>query len=270
MCSEPGLKNNKSHKNCPECGKPLEFAYVENPTILKAMKLKKATWIELPCEHCEHKIIYLKYAQNKINALLTNSMLKKRFIGKTFSNFEIYSKNNPKKQTEAYENAKEFAQNFSYHLEVGTWMLFRGDVGTGKGHLCAAIINEVVRQGYTCLYTKMPRLLREVKDTFNRKSHVTQDQVVSRLEDVDLLVIDEVGVQFGTDTERMIIYDILDSRYEDMKPTILTTNVKDLKTLEKLLGERIMDRLFEGESRIIIFDWESYRRFRRYHHEHAQ
>jgi len=187
-------------------------------------------------------------------------MLKKRFVTKTFANFEIYSRKSPKKQTEVYEIAKDFAQNFSHHLQLGTWLLFSGSVGTGKSHLSAAVINEVVKQGHTCLYTKMHRLLREVKDTFNKNSHVTQNEVISHLENVDLLIIDEIGVQFGTDTERMIIYDILDARYENVKPIILTTNVTNLKVLEKLLGEKIIDRLYEKESRIITFHWESYRR----------
>lgn len=72
-----------------------------------------------------------------------------------------------------------------------------------------------------------------------------------------------MGIQFGTDTERMILYEILDLRYEAMRPVILTTNITDLKSLEKLLGARIIDRLFEGESKIVFFDWESHRRFQR-------
>lgn len=258
-CSDRGLKN-KPHKNCPECGNPLEFVYINGSTTLNAFSLKKPTWIELPCNYCEQKAIQLKETQNRISALLKNSMLKKRFVTKTFANFEIYSRKSPKKQTEVYEIAKDFAQNFSHHLQLGTWLLFSGSVGTGKSHLSAAVINEVVKQGHTCLYTKMHRLLREVKDTFNKNSHVTQNEVISHLENVDLLIIDEIGVQFGTDTERMIIYDILDARYENVKPIILTTNVTNLKVLEKLLGEKIIDRLYEKESRIITFHWESYRR----------
>jgi DNA replication protein DnaC len=108
-----------------------------------------------------------------------------------------------------------------------------------------------------------PRILREVKDTFHRDSEISQSEIIARMGEIDLLVIDEVGIQFGTDTERMILYEILDLRYEAMRPVILTTNITDLKSLEKLLGERIIDRLFEGESKIVVFEWESYRRFQK-------
>ncbi len=60
------------------------------------------------------------------------------------------------------------------------------------------------------MFTKAPRLLREVKETFNRDSEVTQSEIIARMGELDLLMIDEVGIQFGTDTERMILYETLD------------------------------------------------------------
>lgn len=227
------------------------------------MKRTRPGWVQLPCDRCENQNEMAQRKAERTRAAQKTSMLKKRFLEKTFANFKIYSKKSHQKQSHALEAAKEFAHNFGHHANAGTWLLFMGGVGTGKGHLCAAIINELISQGYTSLYIKMPKLLRQVKDTFNKNSDVTQTQILSPLESVDLLLIDEVGLQFGTETERMIIYDILDARYEDMKPTILTTNVTSLKTLENLLGERITDRFFEGDSRTLTFDWKSYRRIQR-------
>ncbi len=255
-------------KFCPDCGSRIEFVFVGNPIFLKAMG-KEPHWAELPCKVCEEKRRKReeeerrnKLRQERINTLLKNSMLKKRFVQKTFDSFIPYGKEKAK-QSRVLSIVREFAANFRHHREAGTWLLFMGNVGTGKGHLSAAIINEIVKSGFSALYTKMPRLLREIKDTFNHNSEITQGEIICQIEKVDLLVIDEVGIQFGTDTERMIIYEILDSRYEDMMPTILTTNVKEIKTLEKLLGERIIDRFYEGESKILLFDWESYRRYQR-------
>jgi DNA replication protein DnaC len=255
-------------KHCPDCGSRIRFVFVGYPFCLRTAR-KEPHWSEQPCESCEKKRIGEEDAEKRkelkqvrIEALLKNSMLKKRFIEKRFDNFLPFGKEN-EKQIRALTTAREFAENFPHHREIGTWLLFMGNVGTGKGHLCAAIINEVVRANFTALFTKAPRLLREVKETYNRNSEVTEREIHSRLEQIDLLIIDEVGVQFGTSTEQNIIFEILDARYEDMLPTILTTNIRDLKTLERLLGERIVDRFFEGESKIVPFDWESHRRFRR-------
>ncbi len=77
-----------------------------------------------------------------------------------------------------------------------------------QGTFCAGILNQIIRNGYSGLFTKMPRLLREIKDTYNRNSEISQSEIINQTVRVDLLIVDEVGVQFGTETERMIIYEI--------------------------------------------------------------
>ena len=74
----------------------------------------------------------------------------------------------------------------------------------------------------------------------------------------DLLILDEVGVQFGSETEKMILFEIINGRYEQLKPTIVISNLAD--ALTDYLGERVVDRLREGGGRMLIFDWPSYRR----------
>jgi len=74
----------------------------------------------------------------------------------------------------------------------------------------------------------------------------------------DLLVLDEVGVQFGTETENLVLFRILNRRYEDMKPTILVSNV-EIGKLTEFVGERVIDRLCEGGGGILEFTWESAR-----------
>ena len=253
---------------CPVCGAPMTFVFMDNPSYLKITG-KEPYWVELPCGACERKRETRELAErseeasrNRLNALIANSMLRERFRNKTFANFIPFGKDK-QKQLYVLSIARDFADDFDRHRRIGTWLLFMGNVGAGKSHLCAAVINQVVRAGRTALFTKAPRLLREVKETFNRDSEVTQSEIIARMGELDLLVIDEVGIQFGTDTERMILYEILDLRYESMRPVILTTNITDLKSLETLLGARIIDRLFEGESKIVFFDWESHRRFSR-------
>jgi DNA replication protein DnaC len=253
---------------CPVCGAPMTFVFMDNLSYLKITG-KEPFWAELPCGTCERKRVIRELeersdeaSRNRLNSLIANSMLRERFLDKTFANFIPFGKDK-EKQLYVLSIARDFADDFNRHRRIGTWLLFMGNVGAGKSHLCAAVINQLVRAGRTALFTKAPRLLREVKETFNRDSEVTQSEIIARMGELDLLVIDEVGIQFGTDTERMILYEILDLRYESMRPVILTTNITDLKSLEKLLGPRIIDRLFEGESKIVFFDWASHRRFSR-------
>ena len=239
---------------------------MDHPAYLAATG-KTPHWAELPCESCERTRVLAEIEEraaagerDRLCRLLEDSMLQRRFVEKRFENFSLYGEHQDR-QAKILAYAKTFAEDFARHRETGTWLLFVGNTGTGKGHLCAAIINRITQSGRSALFTKTPRLLREIKDTFTRDSEVTQSDILRSMAELDLLVIDEVGVQFGTDTERMILYEVLDLRYEAMLPVILTSNIRNLKTLEKLLGERIIDRLFEGDSRILFFDWESYRRF---------
>ncbi len=253
-------------KLCPDCGNPLRALFMDSAAYLKATG-KTPHWVELPCELCERKRMIAEIEgraaaseKARLGRLLQDSMLQRRFVEKSFENFLLYGAHQDR-QAKVLSYTRGFAEDFARHRQGGTWLLFVGNTGTGKGHLCAAIINRIIQAGYAALFTKTPRLLREIKDTFNRDSELSQSEILRKMAELDLLVIDEVGVQFGTDTERMILYEVLDLRYEAMLPVILTSNIRNMKTLEKLLGERIIDRLFEGDSRILFFDWESYRRF---------
>ena len=77
--------------------------------------------------------------------------------------------------------------------------------------------------------------------------------------DLDLLVIDEVGVQSGTENERNILFDIINGRYENMKSTLIITNL-DRSQLPDYLGERIVDRLRENGGMLIPISGKSCRK----------
>ncbi|VFR32492.1 DNA replication protein DnaC [plant metagenome] len=101
--------------------------------------------------------------------------------------------------------------------------------------------------------------MRSIKDTYRRDSKENEADAIARLVEPDLLVLDEVGVQFGSETEKMYLFEIINGRYEALKPTIVISNLaKD--ALTEYLGERVVDRLREGGGRMVIFDWPSYRR----------
>jgi DNA replication protein DnaC len=72
------------------------------------------------------------------------------------------------------------------------------------------------------------------------------------------LIIDEVGMQFGSDTEKMIIFDIIDGRYNNMLPTILISNL-ELSEVKELIGDRSIDRLREDGGVVVAMKWASNR-----------
>ena len=70
-------------------------------------------------------------------------------------------------------------------------------------------------------------------------------------------MLDEIGVQFATDAERIQMFDILNRRYADLRPTVLITNLK-VPEIEETLGERVFDR-FREVATVVTFDWPSFR-----------
>ena len=161
-------------------------------------------------------------------------------------------------QKRALAFATEYAEGFDSVLESGRSALFVGRVGTGKTHLAAGIALHVIGKGHKVLFTTALRAVRRVKDTWRRDSDETETEAVAALVSASLLVLDEIGVQFGSDTEKMILFDALNGRYERRLPTLLLSNlgVEDVKTS---LGERVFDRLREDGGQAIVFDWESHR-----------
>ena len=73
----------------------------------------------------------------------------------------------------------------------------------------------------------------------------------------DLLILDEIGVQIGSEHEKLLLFDVLNGRYQQCRPTILISNLSG-SDLEAYLGQRVMDRYRECGA-VLAFDWNSYR-----------
>lgn len=170
--------------------------------------------------------------------------------------FESFVADTPE-LTKALGIVKAYADSFAQHLKAGTGLILAGPPGTGKSHLAAAALLQLAPD-HSCLYATVSQVIRSVRDTWRKESETSERQVIKRLgSDIDLLVLDEVGVQYGTDAERNTLFDILDRRYADMRPTILISNQQG-EELKETLGDRLYDRMRETQ-RLVAFTGESYR-----------
>jgi len=178
-----------------------------------------------------------------------NAGISKRNLYKTFDDYICTN--------EGQEKAKADCVRYVENFPTDKSMIMVGGVGTGKTLLASAILDALVDK-YDCGIIKTIDLVRRLKATWNRDSKDTEEDVLNRFIDSDLLIIDEVGSQFGSDTEKLFIFDIIDGRYQDMKPTILISNL-DIDGIKDAIGERCVDRLREGGGSMIAFDWKSSR-----------
>lgn len=159
----------------------------------------------------------------------------------------------------ALEFAISYAENFDAVLASGRCAVFIGKPGTGKTHLAVGIgLHIMERDSRTVLFSTVMRAIRSVKETWSRDAEKTETEAVAALTAPDLLILDEVGVQYGSETEKMILFDVLNERYERLLPTVLLSNL-DLAGVRAYLGVRIFDRLRENDGEVVVFDWESHR-----------
>lgn len=184
----------------------------------------QAYWQEVDRRNAEQKAAEEEQArrkamQEKIDRLLGQSGIKKRFRQRTFDNFRRDTTGRKKN----YDIAKEYADNFEYHYARGDGLYIEGTNGTGKTHLAAAIALQLIGEGIPVICKTSSDLLQDIKKSFDREG-AREYEVLAVYKRVDLLIIDDLGKEQCSDWSMSTLYSILNDRYEDMKPTIVTTN----------------------------------------------
>ncbi len=186
--------------------------------------------------------------KSEIEGYLNLANIPERFKDKTFKNYKITSN----KQRDIVDRIQTFIKKPN---RVGLIMI--GSMGTGKNHLAIALLKEIINKTVQkSIITEASKIIRSIKDSWVDKSK-TEKEVLESYTQPYLLIIDEIGVQFGSETEKQYLTEIINDRYNAMKPTILIGNLK-IKEIEDLLGDRVIDRFKEG-GEVLVFDWESYR-----------
>jgi DNA replication protein DnaC len=132
-----------------------------------------------------------------------------------------------------------------------------GNVGTGKTMLSCCLLEEI-RGKRSGKIIRLIELIRILKETWRRDSHQNERDVIRSFVDLDILIIDEVGIQFGSETEALFLFDIINGRYDKMRPTVMLSNL-GIDALKKVLGERIIDRMRDDGGILLQFNWDSER-----------
>ncbi|MCU3340484.1 ATP-binding protein [Enterobacter hormaechei subsp. hoffmannii] len=169
----------------------------------------------------------------------------------SFANYEVKGP----EQRQAYSMAKSYAQNFGGGSFAS--FVFSGAPGTGKNHLAAAIGNHLLGAGHSVLVVTIPDLMLRVRECYDDGQ--SESSLLNDLCNVDLLVLDEVGIQRGSSGEKVIINQVIDRRLSSMRPVGILTNLNHGE-LVNTLGARVMDRLQMDGGIWVNFDWESYRK----------
>lgn len=147
-------------------------------------------------------------------------------------------------QREAFNMAERFVNGWEKAKAGGYGLLFLGGCGTGKTHLACAIMLELMER-YLFVYPryyKVSEIFSAVRSTYQTGVITNEEEMLKFFSSIQLLVIDEVGIQKGSEAEKRILFSILDKRVTSNKPTILMSNLGP-KALAELLGDRLYDRV---------------------------
>lgn len=185
-----------------------------------------------------------KKAHSAINRLKAKSLLLDETIKTaTFDNFKIETDD----EQQAFEFAKNLAEFYKNGGQGNSFM--SGPAGSGKSHLSMAILKSYLESGEkTALFVSYSHVVRLIKDSFNNRDSVyTQNNIMSLLTNVDLLVMDDIGSENNSDFSEELLTDVLDGRIS----TIITTNLssEELRGNSRKQGkynQRTASRMFRG------------------------
>lgn len=149
-----------------------------------------------------------------------------------------------KQMNDIFIFCKQYAKQFHKNSQS---IVMLGQTGLGKTHLTISICNEVLKNGFSVLYSSAPDLFRELQQEYYGKS---QDNIynIKNALTTDLLIIDDLGTEIENQISISNLYNIINTRMNSSKPTIINTNL-NIKEIETRYSPRIVSRItasFQG------------------------
>lgn len=182
------------------------------------------------------------------------------------SRYDGFHFGNYRPQNASQVAAQNLALTLSHEFPaVDQGLLFMGSVGVGKTHLAVSILKGLTERGFKCLFYDFQSLLKEIQDSYNSNTKTSELTVLAPVLNIDVLVLDELGASKPTDWVRDTMAQVINSRYNDKKLTIFTTNFLDERRsdrdeiLEDRIGTRLRSRLYEM-CRTVSMDGRDYRK----------
>ncbi len=170
---------------------------------------------------------------------VVSQVIPKRFRGVSFDRPPV-----PDLDPTVVKEVKRYVAGLESFIEEGRGLWFMGDVGTGKTTLAMIVSRAALERGLSVAIYSLPRLLAEIRRTYDQDTESTYFDFFKQLVKVDLLHIDDVGAERQTDWVLEQLYALINERYEQKKAVMITTNLGP-DDLREQIGERTVSRLVE-------------------------
>lgn len=221
---------------CKDCGQPQQ-----KEIVILGIKRKVPVLCSCKKKELEIKNQQQKAAerQDKIKQLFTNSLMDKKFVGETFENWDF-----TKGDKKMYNVGVKYCEKFQEAKKEGLGFLLYGAAGNGKTYLSNCIANRLLSHMNPVICVSINSLLERIRETYSKWGNEGEGTILKALSLADLLIIDDLGTEQDTDWSKSRIYNIIDNRYRNKLPMIISTN-KSIEELKKMYHERTIDRLLE-------------------------
>ena len=151
---------------------------------------------------------------------------------------------------QVYSLTTQFVADFTTEFNN---LLMYGGTGLGKTFACHCIAKDLLDKGHTVLYLTAPRLCKVIEDyRFNREALTEPDEMLETVDNVDLLILDDLGAEVSTIITSAALFDIINQRLISHKHTVISTNLTPT-ALESQYSERIVSRFFGSYQMIKFF-----------------
>ncbi len=160
------------------------------------------------------------------------------FRAMTFDTFNLQGRGSVKDSNKSMEMAYQNAKNYASH--PNGWLFLTGKFGCGKTHLAAAIANEIIQNGTRTLFLTVPDLLDWLRYTFSGQDTSFEERF-SEIRDVPFLVLDDLGTQNSTPWAQEKLFQIINHRYVNKLPTVITSNL-EVSEIDERVSSRLNDR----------------------------
>lgn len=195
-----------------------------------------------------------------------------RYQGCAFTNFDLYPERGGPRN-ESLWKAFGMVQTYlaDYPLVDGKGLLLIGDTGVGKTHLIVALMKGLVEKGAEGLFVDYQELLKRIQSSYDATAHTAEREVIRPVLETEIVVIDDLGANRISEWVEDTINHLLNHRYNEKKPTLLTANLSQERmggapgsrvtrpTFEERLGGRVASRLYEM-CRMVEIQADDYRK----------
>ena len=250
--SVPELKSMKESKKseeiCPICGQKLRREAI-------ICGIKYSIRVMCKCEEYQQEKERERREElekmRKIEKLKSLSLLGERYKFVTFENSK--TETNPSFDI-AFKRCKKYCEIYKETVKSGYGIYLFGDKGVGKTHITACMANYLLAKCVPVLFTNLFEISKAVKSTFNRESSQTEQILIEKFSNIEVLFFDDLGTEIFTKTSgetwlQGLLFDLINKRYNNKKATIFSSNY----SLNELVNERgIMEKTVDRISEMTI------------------